>query len=136
MAGVRTSFTPVPGCLGIITINGTTRNLDTFTPSISSPAIDVTNFNSPTDANGLVHEEFVQSVVGSQFDISGPRDASAQGYNPQVGDSGTGFLGYSTTFGFSFSFGVISMGGPQAVKDTGRFQATIKVTGLLTYVGP
>lgn len=136
-AGRAVAFTPVAGSEGFVTLAGVNRNVTAWTPTIAANVIDVTNFNSPTDANGLIHEEFIFGTIKATFTITGPLDAGAFAYNIMPGSTGTGFLGYRGGLGFSISFGVVSTGGGTKADTTGRgeYNITIQANGLITYTG-
>lgn len=130
--GRTVAFTPVAGSEGFITINGVNLNLSSWTPSFSVTPIDVTNFNSPTDGNGIVYEEFIFGTATGTFDLEGPLDTSATGYFPKPGDTGTGTFGYKGGYTFAITFGVISVTGGQNVKERGQFKINVKANGLIT----
>ena len=132
VAGRTVAFTPVAGAQGFITINGVNLNLTSWSPQVQAQDLDVTNFNSPTDANGLVHEEFIFGTVTGKFTLEGPLDISAVGYSPMVGDTGVGVFGYTGGFTFSIVFGVLDTSGGQNVKEYGKFHITVKANGLIT----
>lgn len=128
--GRTVPFTPVPGKYGYVTINGVNINVASWSPNQSTNALDVTNFNSPQDANQNVHSESVAGVINTDFTIEGFTDGSATGYRPTAGDTGTGVLGYSAALFFPINFLVTTVGGPQNVADTGRLTFGIKAVGL------
>ena len=132
VAGRTVAFTPVAGAQGFITINGVNLNLSSWSPTVQAAELDVTNFNSPTDGNGLVHEEFIFGTVTGSFALEGPLDISATGYYPKVGDTGTGVFGYTGGYTFSIVFGVKSVGGGQNVKDFAKFSIVVRANGLIT----
>ncbi len=137
--GARTvPFTPVPGKLGSITVAGISSpvNLAMWQPTQRCEALEVTNFNSPTDTNTNVHQEFIPGTVGTSFSVSGVRDVGAVGWNPTAGDTGTATLLYAPGFGFTFAFICTDVGGGQDVKKLGEFSATIQATGLCQIVRP
>lgn len=131
-AGRTVAFTPVAGAQGFITINGVNLNLSAWSPQIKANEIDVTNFNSPTDGNGLVHEEFIFGTVTGKFDLTGPMDVGAIGYYPKVGDTGTGVFGYTGGFTYTIVFGVTDVSGGQNVRQRAEFHISIRANGLIT----
>lgn len=132
VAGRTISFTPVAGAQGFITVNGVNLNLEAWTPSIQANPIDVTNFNSPTDGNGLVHEEFIFGTVTGTFDLKGPFDTGAIAYFPKAGDTGTGVFGYTGGYTYSITFGVVSVSSSTSVKGRAEFSINVKANGLIT----
>lgn len=132
VAGRTVAFTPVAGAQGFITINGVNLNLSSWSPQVQAAEVDVTNFNSPTDANGLVHEEFIFGTVTGKFTLEGPLDISATGYYPNVGDTGVGVFGYTGGFTYSVVFGVTDWSGGQSVKENAKFHIGVRANGLIT----
>ena len=128
--GRTVPFTPVPGKYGYVTINGVNINVATWSPTQSTNALDVTNFNSPQDANGNPHSESVAGVINSEFAITGFCDASVTGYRPTAGDTGTGVLGYTSAIFFPISFLVTSVGGDQDINGVAGLTFSIKAVGL------
>lgn len=133
--GRTVPFTPLSGKYGYVTIGGVNLNVASWTPNQSTNALPVTNFNSPQDANLNPHAEDIAGVINTTFDITGIMDASATGYRPTAGDTGTGVLGYSSAIYYSINFLVVSVGGNVTIDGASAIQFSIKAVGLALLTG-
>jgi hypothetical protein len=133
MADRTVPFTPVPGSQGYVYVDGVYLNLSEWSPAGQAEIIDTTNFNSPTDDNGHIHEENIVGTIGHEFTIRGPRDQGASSWNPMAGDEGQCYLGYAQGFEFGFYFTVKSIGGGSNVKGRAEFECTVKSNGLVDF---
>ena len=128
--GRTVPFTPLSGKYGYVTIGGVNLNLAQWTPQQATNLLSVTNFNSPQDANSNVHQEDIAGTIGTTFSVVGVMDASATGYRPTAGDTGTGVFGYSAAIFFPINFIVQSVGGPVNIDDKSGIEFTVKAVGL------
>ncbi len=135
-AGRTIPFTPIPGAVGFITIQGVSLNLTKFEPKVKGDPIDASNFNSPVDPiNGVLHREWLIGAVDGEYVMTGLRDQSLIGWNPMPGDSGPAHLYYSEELGFTIEYLVTDMGGGQDATKAGEFACTVKANGLIDFFG-